>query len=231
LSWLGDTAIVEQVLVVGTGIMHRLVTHFVLLILLLGLPCSVQSSNLRIQVTDEHKQPLADAVVELFASQPMPHQAAALSNIAQENLTFVPFISAIVAGSSIEFPNRDKTRHHVYSFSDAKSFEIQLYANKPEAPILFDKAGIVSIGCNIHDYMQAYVYVGSSPLLGVTNDQGEITFYNLTNDTYQVKLWHPWQKNDHDSLNLVIDRDSDIALTMAVLQKQKPAAPKRGFGH
>jgi plastocyanin len=212
--------------------MHCLVTRYVLLFfLLLSLPFSAQSSNLRIQVTDDLKQPITNAVIELISSQPMAHQATVLSNIAQENLTFVPFVSAIVAGSSIEFPNRDKTRHHVYSFSDAKSFEIQLYANKPEAPILFDKAGIVSIGCNIHDYMQAYVYVGSSPLLGVTNDQGEITFTNLTNDTYQVKLWHPWQKNDHESLNLVIDRDSDIALTMAVLQKQKPAAPKRGFGH
>jgi plastocyanin len=223
---------VEQVLVGGIGIMRRLETLYLLCFsLLLGQSFAVQSSNLRIQVTDEHKQPIADVVVELIASQPMATHATKLSNIAQENLTFVPFVSAIVAGSSIEFPNRDKTRHHVYSFSEAKSFEIQLYANKPDAPVLFDKAGIVSIGCNIHDYMQAYVYVGSSPLLGVSNDQGEITFSHLNHDTYQLKLWHPWQKNNHDSTKLVLERDSDIALTMAILPKRKPTAPKRGFGN
>lgn len=190
-----------------------------------------QASTLTIKITDEQQQPIADAVVELVASTPVTPQQTTLGSIAQQDLTFVPFVSAIVAGSYIEFPNRDKTRHHVYSFSDAKSFEIQLYANKPEAPILFDKAGIVTIGCNIHDYMQAYVYIGASPLLSVSNSQGEVSFANLPNDKYQLKLWHPWQKNSHDSVSITVTRDSTIALTMAVLPKQKPTAPKRGFGH
>jgi hypothetical protein len=151
--------------------------------------------------------------------------------VAQKDLTFVPFVTAVQKGSAIEFPNQDKTRHHVYSFSPAKVFELKLYAGKPEAPVIFEKAGVVALGCNIHDYMQAYVYVGTSPFLAVTNVDGVATFAELPAGEYQVKLWHPWQQSDPVIGKVSIPLTSETLLQIDVLRQQKPTKPKKGFGN
>lgn len=195
--------------------------------LLAGMP--LQAAPLQIRITDQQGQPLADAVVELldpankaFRSKP--------AEVAQQDLTFRPFVSAVQAGTPVEFPNQDKTRHHVYSFSPAKVFELKLYADKPEAPVLFDTPGIVALGCNIHDYMQAYVYVGESPFLAVTNEQGIAEFADVPAAGYQLKLWHPWQDADvaPQAVTLPLAK-ADFSIT--VTRQEKPKRPKKGFGN
>ena len=152
------------------------------------------------------------------------------AEVKQQDLTFIPFVSAYQTGTAVDFPNMDKTRHHVYSFSPAKVFELKLYANKPEAPVVFDQAGIIALGCNIHDYMQAYIYIGQSPLLQITDENGRARFSTLSNQTYQVKLWHPWQLKRFDSTSVAITGDQSLALSLDVEAKVLPAPPKRGFG-
>ena len=188
----------------------------------------LQAAPLQIRITDQQGQPLADAVVELldpankaFRSKP--------AEVAQQDLTFRPFVSAVQVGTPVDFPNQDKTRHHVYSFSPAKVFELKLYAGKPEAPVVFDVPGIIALGCNIHDYMQAYVYVGQSPFLAVTNEQGVAEFSDVPVAGYQLKLWHPWQDAD------VLPQAVTLPLTTAdfkitVTRQEKPKRPKKGFG-
>lgn len=210
---------------------HYLANLIVSLTLFIGLTSPLPANTLSIRISDETQQAVADTVIELIPGNSNVTRSPATASITQQNLAFVPFVSAYTVGTYIEFPNKDKTRHHVYSFSPAKTFEIELYAGKPEAPILFDKPGIVSIGCNIHDYMQAYVYIGESPLLAISDSEGKVQFNGLPADTYQLKLWHPWQKKDHDSQSIALDHDTSIDLTIAVEQKQKPKAPKRGFGN
>jgi hypothetical protein len=100
------------------------------------------------------------------------------------------------AGSSVEFPNQDNTQHHVYSFSPAKTFNLELYADKPEAPVVFDQPGIVELGCNIHDHMQAFIVVADSRAIGQTNEQGEVTIALDFGDTQvpgslSLNIWHP----------------------------------------
>lgn len=198
---------------------------------LLGCSQAAISAELDITVSDQHGQPLTNAVIELIAAEAKEQPAVAtLSSIAQQGLTFVPFVSAVPAGSRIEFPNRDKTRHHIYSFSDAKTFEIELYVGKPKQPVLFDKPGVVVLGCNIHDYMQAYIYIGQSPLLQITDENGRARFSTLSNQAYQVKLWHPWQLKRFDSTSVAITGDQSLALSLDVEAKVLPAPPKRGFG-
>ena len=81
----------------------------------------------------------------------------------QINLEFVPHVKPVVVGSPVYFPNKDDVRHHVYSFSPAKRFELPLYSGTPAAPVVFDRPGIVAIGCNIHDWMLGYIYVAETP--------------------------------------------------------------------
>jgi plastocyanin len=188
-----------------------------------------QAAPLQIRITDQQGQPLADAVVELLDPANKAYRSSK-AEVAQQDLTFRPFVSAVQAGTAVDFPNQDKTRHHVYSFSPAKVFELKLYADKPEAPVLFDTPGIVALGCNIHDYMQAYVYVGQSPFLAVTDEQGIASFNDLPSASYQLKLWHPWQDQDVVSQTFTVP-STTTDYQIAVTRQEKPKRPKKGFGN
>ncbi|GAB58897.1 MAG TPA: methylamine utilization protein [Rheinheimera sp.] len=203
---------------------------FSLLIILCGLSPRLAADTLNIKLVTQHNQPLADAVVELVSPAGTALPAGEPASVTQQGLMFHPFVSAVVRGSAVDFPNLDKTRHHVYSFSPAKTFEIELYSGKPEQPVIFDKAGIVALGCNIHDYMQAYIYVGDSPLLAVSNSQGELSFSAVAPGDYQLRLWHPWQLAPAAEQHLTLSGSQQLQFTLAIEHKTKPAAPKRGFG-
>lgn len=197
--------------------------------IMLMLTTVVQAASQQIRIIDQQGLPLADAVVELLdpANKAFRNKPA---EVAQQDLTFRPFVSAVQAGTAVDFPNQDKTRHHVYSFSPAKVFELKLYADKPEAPVLFDTPGIVALGCNIHDYMQAYVYVGESPFLAVTDEQGIATFSELPAGNYQLKLWHPWQDSELPAQSVVVPLTA-AEFNIAVTRQEKPKRPKKGFGN
>ncbi|MBV2129034.1 methylamine utilization protein [Arsukibacterium indicum] len=189
------------------------------------------AASLTINISNQQQQPLADAVVEL-RSLTNPELKPQRIQVAQQQLTFVPFVSAIPAGSEVEFPNLDKTRHHVYSFSPAKQFEIKLYADKPEAPIIFDTPGIIALGCNIHDYMQAYIYVSESNLVAVSDGSGKLTWPDIAPGSYQLYLWHPWQLEPRQPavLDVVMPVQSAAYQLDIDLSQQKPQPPQRGFG-
>jgi plastocyanin len=109
----------------------------------------------------------------------------------QRNLMFVPGAMVVQTGTSVDFPNSDQVRHQVYSFSPAKPFQLALYAGKAHAPVVFDKPGLVTLGCNIHDSMLGYIYVTDSPWYGHTGADGTLQLRDLTPGEYTVRAWHP----------------------------------------
>jgi plastocyanin len=125
-------------------------------------------------VRDLGNQPIEDVVV-LAAPEgraaPLPEKPGR-EIVDQINLEFVPHVKPVVVGSPVYFPNKDDVRHHVYSFSPAKRFELPLYSGTPAAPVVFDRPGIVAIGCNIHDWMLGYIYVAETPYLARTGADG-----------------------------------------------------------
>ena len=102
----------------------------------------------------------------------------------------MPVMTVVQTGTEISFPNNDTVRHHVYSFSAAKPFELKLYSGTPGTPILFDKPGTVVIGCNIHDQMVAYIQVVSTPHFGKTDQAGKVSIADLPPGKYRLKAWH-----------------------------------------
>lgn len=109
----------------------------------------------------------------------------------QINQEFVPGVLLVLIGSSVDFPNKDNIRHQVYSFSPARQFELPLYAGTPVKPIVFDKPGVVVLGCNIHDWMIAYIYVSESPYFAKTGPDGRAQLRELPPRQYTVRVWHP----------------------------------------
>jgi plastocyanin len=109
----------------------------------------------------------------------------------QRSMQFVPAILVIQTGTAVDFPNSDQSKHQVYSFSPAKTFQLSLYAGRHYDPVIFDKAGLVTVGCNIHDQMIGYIYVTDSPYFGQTDDTGHLALHGLPVGSYTVKVWHP----------------------------------------
>lgn len=154
------------------------------------------AETLTVTVLDEQSgTPVPGAVVTLpGAGEPSP----GTYRIAQQDRAFQPRVLTVPAGSEVNFPNKDDTQHHVYSFSEAKTFDIELYAGEPESPIRFDQPGIVELGCNIHDRMQGFVIVTDRPYYGRTDETGRIHFKRSAAPQGQpitARVWHPRLRN------------------------------------
>jgi plastocyanin len=159
----------------------------------IALGASAQNSEIAARVIDEQGRPVADAVVVAVPATgglqfPTRPRADVVDQVDKE---FIPKVQAVLVGTSIKFPNNDNVRHHVYSFSAAKRFELPLYAGVPAEPVLFDKPGIVVMGCNIHDWMIGYVYVSESPYFAKTGKDGKATLTDLPPRAYVLRVWHP----------------------------------------
>ena len=158
---------------------------------LLWLTGAASAGSLRVQVLDSAGKPLEGAVVSLVsdaarrAVRPLPEQ-----EISQENKQFVPSVRVVTVGTLVRFPNRDSVRHHVYSFSPAKKFEIKLYAGTPAAPVLFDQPGVAVLGCNIHDQMVGWVVVLDTPYFAQTDAQGQALLEGMPAGAHQLRAWH-----------------------------------------
>jgi len=119
-----------------------------------------------------------------------PRDVPDKATMVQVNRQFTPFILPVPTNVPVEFPNRDNTAHHVYSFSEAGSFELPLYKGDAPEPIIFSKSGVVPLGCNIHDWMIGYIYVVGSPwYTQLENNRG--SFHGLPQGTWEISLWHP----------------------------------------
>jgi plastocyanin len=152
------------------------------------------AATLEVSVVDEQGKPLADVAVYATshgatgaaAAEPAP--AAIMDQQAHQ---FVPHVLVVRTGTAITFPNSDNVSHHVYSFSPTKPFELGLYKGNVYPPVVFDKPGIVVVGCNIHDSMLGYIRVVDTPHFGVTNEQGVALLDGMPNGDYVVETWTP----------------------------------------
>jgi plastocyanin len=113
-----------------------------------------------------------------------------MATMDQIEKTFVPGLLPIVVGSRVRFPNHDQIHHHVYSFSRTKQFELPLYKGEDAAPVLFDKVGVVKVGCNIHDWMSGIILVLPSPYFVQTDAEGRFAFEGLPQAKYTLVAWH-----------------------------------------
>ena len=204
-------------------------THMILVFACMAVQPAARAGELHAQVVDGDGNPLADAVVVAFPAdagiQPGKPRTEVEDQIDKE---FVPYVQAIRVGSTVKFPNKDDIRHHVYSFSPAKKFELPLYSGTPATPILFDKVGVVKLGCNIHDWMLAYLYVTDAPYFGKTAAQGEIELKDLRAGTYRVRVWHPRLDGEEASTTRRIEvKDNAPSPVRWVLKLKREFRPRR----
>jgi len=164
--------------------------HIPLLTALSLIAASGNASELILHVTDSQNKALNDVILYAIPDSPQASNKSPPNiEIEQKDLTFIPLVTVIQTGSRITFPNHDKVRHHIYSYSPAKRFDQKLYSGESAAPQVFDKAGTVVLGCNIHDSMLAYIKVVDTPYFAKTDAAGNAQI-NMPNGTYSLKAWH-----------------------------------------
>jgi len=214
-------------------------TRAVCLAAMLCLSATAQSGTLNVSVADQSGHAVEDAVVTASAADGRAARPAgdAQGVVDQINKTFVPYVTAARVGTLVRFPNSDNIHHHVYSFSPAKRFELPLYAGKSAPPVLFDKPGIVVMGCNIHDWMVGYVFVSDTPYFGKTEAKGSVQLRDLPAGEYLVRVWHPDMDNPEQpalrSVRVedqnVVDSSWTIALHPSSRPRRAPVPTRSGY--
>jgi plastocyanin len=195
----------------------------------------LSAGSLEVIVKDDKGRPVSDAVAyaDAGAASGAPKKQAVVD---QRDKQFVPYVTAVQAGTAVIFPNSDNIRHHVYSFSPAKRFELPLYSGVPAEPVVFDKVGFVTLGCNIHDWMIAYVAVLPTPYFQVTRQDGRAALKDLPAGQYTVQVWHPVLKGQPEALAQRVDVGSGtknllftLPLKHDLRAKQAPGLTTGGY--
>ncbi len=206
----------------------------ILLRTFIGLACltcfavfPAMAASLTVNVNDISGQPMRDAVVSVVAKPGtrLPAHASRTTAIEQKDREFIPYVTVVQIGTQVTFPNRDLLLHHVYSFSPAKSFEIKLYSGESPRGILFDKAGIVTLGCNIHDWMLGYIQIVDTPYFGKTGADGRVVVNDIVAGEFEVAVWHPAQRAAGVAKNLKIESRETATMVMAL----DAVPPKKRF--
>lgn len=183
------------------------------------------AASLTIDVRNPQGAPVNDAVVFLEPERSVAASAPTRATIDQRARQFVPRVSVLQRGTIVLFPNSDNVRHHVYSFSPAKTFDLRLYAGTTAEPVTFDQAGLVVLGCNIHDSMIAYVAVVDTPYFGRTDATGSVQV-TLPAGSYRLRLWHPDLLQPVATETVVIhDAARSLTLTAATSAEPTGSAP------
>lgn len=158
---------------------------------LLAAAWPAAGAPLTVTVLDGAGAPVVDAVVAVYPKGVRSRAEPGVSaQMGQKDRQFTPQVLAVQTGTAVQFPNFDTVRHHVYSFSPIQRFELKLYAGTPAAPVVFDKPGTATLGCNIHDRMAAWIRVVDTPLFAKTNAAGQATLDVPAGD-HQLEAWAP----------------------------------------
>lgn len=154
---------------------------------------AASSASQKIQITDARGLPVSDAVVEIHPASGVsgPIRFPWRMGMAQRNLQFTPGTLIVAKGSTVAFPNLDKVRHSIYSFSRAARFEIDLYGRDQTRTHRFPITGSVKLGCNIHDDMRGYIRVTDTPFAAKTDRNGYVTLNGMPHGSAKVTVWHP----------------------------------------
>jgi len=182
------------------------------------------AATLTVAVQTSDGRPLTGAVVTVRVLSGANHPAAPVNAVMdQVNRAFVPDVLVIPAGSTVEFPNSDSVNHQIYSFSPARKFQLPLYRGKRYPPVRFDQVGFVTLGCNIHDSMLAYVLVTDAPYFGRTDPTGAWSV-EVPGGSYRVTVWHPRMRESAElGREMTIGDGEHTAVTVRLTKPLQPA--------
>jgi plastocyanin len=181
------------------------------------------AGDIVIRVTTPDGKPLPDAVVlvPVKPGEPKPAPVAGLT-MAQSDKQFAPFVLIAPLGSTVEFPNLDKFRHHVYSFSKGNKFELELYGREEKRVITFKTAGVAALGCNIHDQMVAFIRVVDTPWVAKSDADGLAKLTAAPEGSRRIDVWHPYATAKEQTVTQTLTVSAGTTTVTVVLDIAPP---------
>jgi plastocyanin len=198
------------------------------------------AAELSVRIITARAAPVADAVVTITpkpgTAVPATRPTAETRIIDQKNETFIPYVEMFRPGDSIVFHNSDHTRHHVYSFAPARQFEFVLTSGESSAPLKLAHAGVVAVGCNIHDQMITYLYISDAPWIARSGADGRVVVDTLPQGDFDVRVWHPQlrpgQPDPAQELHIAASSDAkDLAFSLSLLPDPRTPADRERAGY
>ena len=188
-------------------------------ILALSLGAPAYAGTLRVTVVDDHGQPVEHVAVYALPSKPATVAASSPNAIMdQAHNAFVPHILIVQTGTAVLFPNNDVVSHHVYSFSEPKMFELPLYKGNAHPPLVFDRPGVVVLGCNIHDSMLGYILVVDTPHFAATDAKGSLSLDGLPAGDYSLRVWTPRLRDNAQpvprTIEVAVDGTQNVSIKL-----------------
>ena len=186
----------------------------------LVLPATAQARDIAVTIRDPAGRPVEDAVVTLDA----PGRARTPGHfvVTQQNTMFMPFVLVIPVGSTVDFTNLDPFRHHVYSFSPPKKFELKLFGRGEKRAVTFDKPGTIALGCNIHDTMQAFIQVVDTAFAEKTGKDGRVVFHGAPAGAVKIAVWHPLLRAPGNQVTVAAAAGGNVSLAVGI-KLRRPA--------
>jgi len=173
---------------------------------------SVDAATIDVKVTSPSGSAVQDAVVYALPVARAVLVGHKVATMDQKNRVFVPHVLPIQTGTWVEFPNSDDIRHQVYSVSPVKKFQLPLYKGKPAFPIQFPAAGVVLLGCNVHDWMSAYIVVVDTPYFALA-ENGRVTLKDVEAGDYTVRVWYPEMGEEPKPSNVTLTANENLSLS------------------
>ncbi len=170
------------------------------------LSAPAAAADFGVTVKNAAGQPVKDAVVTLTPVTGVhgPIKFNWPMQMAQQNIHFDPFVLIVPVGADVSFPNRDAVRHHVYSFSPAKRFELKLYGKDETRSVHFDKVGVVALGCNIHDAMVGFIKVVDTPYAAKSDAGGQVILKDVPPGPAVLRVWQPYLKSANNEVTRTV---------------------------
>lgn len=182
---------------------------------------AAQARDVTVTVTDAQGRPVENAVVMIDVPGTAT-PAASRFRVDQKDMAFDPYVLVVTAGSRVDFTNLDPVRHHVYSFSPGNKFELKLFGEGEARSVVLRAAGVVAVGCNIHDTMQAFIQVVDTPHTGRSGRSGRVVLKGVPASARTVRVWHPQLRAPGNELKVSIGPARDVSVPVTV-KLRRPA--------
>jgi plastocyanin len=204
------------------GLRHPVATSWLVLMWTLFTVPSGYAA-IEVLVLDRDENPVGDVAVYVkpAGAGSLPATTGLTAVMDQVDTRFVPHLLVVQTGTTVAFPNSDIIAHHVYSFSRPNQFKLALYKSGNHPTVTFDEAGVVSLGCNIHDNMLGYILVVDTPWHGKTDDQGRALIATGLSGEVEVSIWNPRIRDGSMTLvqSAMVYQSTDLRLNFQMTRK------------
>lgn len=196
----------------------------------LSFAAPASAGDLSLMLATGAGKPVPNAVVTVTSQAGVkgPIRFPWALRVAQKDMQFEPFVLIVPVGADVAFPNLDPYKHHVYSFSAAKTFELKLYGRDETRKVRFDKVGVIGLGCNIHDDMTAFIRVVDTPYAIKSGARGEAVIRDIPPGPATLTVWHPYQKTRNGELTRAINVPASGTLDLAIPLDMRAPPLSRG---